>query len=153
MPRSPLKDDRRAREEELERRCRTLGVPLTVQRREVLRSVLLRQDHPTPDAVFEDVAKRVSGISRATVYRTLDTLARLGLVVRVGHPGAAIRYDAHTARHHHLVCESCGAIRDLEDEGLNALAVPDLRTSGFRVRDWSVHFRGLCSRCAGRAAP
>ena len=67
------------------------------------------------------------GISRGTVYRTLDTLARLRLIVRVSHPGSAARYDGHTERHHHLVCEECGAIRDLEDAGLDALEIPRTR--------------------------
>jgi Fe2+ or Zn2+ uptake regulation protein len=128
-------------------------VPLTIQRREVLRSVLGRSDHPTSDDVYEDVVTRVAGISRGTVYRALDTLARLGLIVRVGHPGSAARYDGHVARHHHLVCEECGDIRDLEDAALDALAAPDLGGTGFRVRDYSVYYRGLCSRCTRRSRP
>jgi Fur family transcriptional regulator, peroxide stress response regulator len=144
--------DRRGREEELEHRCKELGVPLTIQRREVLKSVIGRSDHPTPDDVYEDVATRVRGISRGTVYRTLDTLARLKLIVRVGHPGSSTRYDGHTERHHHLVCEECGAIRDLEDTALDALAMPELGGTGFRVRDYSVYYRGLCSRCAAQSA-
>jgi len=144
--------DRRGREEELERRCKAQGVPLTIQRREVLRSVMGRSDHPTPDDVYEDVATRVAGISRGTVYRTLDTLARLKLIVRVGHPGSSARYDGHIERHHHLVCEECGAIRDIEDAALDALQMPELGGTGFRVRDYSVYYRGVCSRCAARSA-
>lgn len=131
----------------VERRFRDLGVPLTVQRRVVLQCLIARSDHPTPDDVYADVVGRLPGISRGTVYRTLDTLAELGLIVRVSHPGSIYRYDAYAARHHHLVCEKCGAMRDLTDPGLDAIKVPKLAQQGFRVKDFSVHFRGLCARC------
>lgn len=131
------------------------GIPLTVQRRMVLAAALGRDDHPTADELHAEVAGVVPGIARGTVYRTLDTLVDLGLLVRVHHPGSAARYDARLERHHHLVCEACGAIRDLEDRRLDRLALPDTRKHGFRITDFSVHFRGLCRGCArsaGRSA-
>lgn len=136
-------------------RIRARRMPLTVQRRMVLAAALGRDDHPTADDLHAEVAGVVPGIARGTVYRTLDTLVDLGLLVRVHHPGSAARYDARLERHHHLVCEACGAIRDLEDRRLDRLALPDTRKLGFRITDFSVHFRGLCRRCArsaGRSA-
>lgn len=136
-------------------RIRAQGVPLTVQRRMVLAAALGRDDHPTADELHAEVAEAVPGIARGTVYRTLDTLVELGLLVRVHHPGSAARYDARLERHHHLVCEACGATRDLDDQDLDRLAIPDTRGLGFRITDFSVHFRGLCRRCArtaGRSA-
>jgi Fur family ferric uptake transcriptional regulator len=123
-------------------------VPLTVQRRAVLAVLTARTDHPTADDVFSDVVARLPGVSRGTVYRTLDKLVELGLVLRVSHPGSAARYDANLRRHHHLVCERCGAMTDLEERRLDRLEVPDLAAVGFRVLDYSVHFRGVCRRCA-----
>ena len=83
-----------------------------------------RSDHPTPDDVYEDVATRVQGISRGTGWHARRP-GPARLIVRVGHPGTSARYDGHTERHHHLVCEECGAIRDLEDAGLDALEMPN----------------------------
>jgi Fur family peroxide stress response transcriptional regulator len=144
--------DRDARLLELERRCREAGTPFTVQRRAVLAAVVGRTDHPTADDVFGAVSAAMPGISRGTVYRTLETLVAMGLVNRVCHPGSAARYDGKTERHHHLVCDRCGAMVDLDHPGLDALPIPDVSASGFAVRDYSVQFRGLCGRCAGRAA-
>jgi len=131
----------------LQQRCRELGIPLTVQRRAVYAVLASRSDHPTADQVFEGLHERVPGISKATAYRTLDTLVELGLVVRVSHPGRGARYDAKTARHHHLVCDGCGAVADLESRQLDALALPDLEPTGFRSRDFSVHVLGFCRDC------
>lgn len=133
---------------ELEHRCREAGLPLTVQRRLVLSCMLARTDHPTAEDVFQDVARKLPGVSRGTVYRALDTLVGLGAIHRVCHPGSAARYDAKLHRHHHLICDRCGGMSDLEAPGLDDLRVPDLGELGFAVRDYSVQFRGICRRCA-----
>ncbi len=132
---------------DLERRCKQLGVPVTVQRRAVFAALAARDDHPTADEIFADLATRIPGISKATAYRALDTLVTLGLVVRVSHPGAVARYDAKTYRHHHVICEVCGAMADVESKALDALRLPDLTRSGFVARDFSVHVRGVCGAC------
>jgi len=134
--------------DQLQHRCRQLGIPLTVQRRAVYDVLAARSDHPTAEQVFAGLQARVPGISKATAYRTLDTLVELGLVVRVSHPGRGARYDAKTARHHHLVCDGCGAVADLESRQLDALPLPDLTPTGFRSRDFSVHVLGFCRDCA-----
>ncbi|MEQ8764408.1 MAG: transcriptional repressor [Planctomycetota bacterium] len=137
---------------ELEKRCLDAGVPMTLQRRAVLEVLLSRQDHPTADEIFADVSSQLlNGVSRATVFRTLDLLVERGLLIRVCHPGAAARYDVKTRRHHHLVCDLCGRITDFDDAELDELALPDFDPAGFQVRDYSVHVRGLCHACSSKA--
>ena len=125
---------------------RERGLPLTVQRRRLLERFLLCTDHPAAETLYADVAPLVPGLSRATVYRTLETLVELGLAVRIGHPGWEVRYDPRIERHHHLVCDGCGAVSDHESAALDALR-PPRRIAGFAVRDFSVQFRGLCVCC------
>jgi Fur family peroxide stress response transcriptional regulator len=132
--------------------CRRQGVPVTPQRRVVLEALLARHDHPTADQLFADVRARLAGVSRTTVYRVLETLVRLGAARKVHHPGVAVRFEARTERHHHLVCTVCGTVADVEAPQLDALRPPDVRRTGFRITDWTVQFAGLCARCR-RAAP
>lgn len=132
----------------VERRCRELGVPLTVQRRAIYAVVAARHDHPTADQLFADLQARMPGISKATAYRTLDKLVELGLVRRVSHPGAMARFDAKVHRHHHLVCERCGAVADLESPALDRVALPRVLAEGFELRDYSVLIHGRCRACA-----
>jgi Fur family peroxide stress response transcriptional regulator len=141
-------DDRPDQLLALERRCQDLGLPVTIQRRAILAVLVARRDHPTADRVAADLARRMPGISRATVYRTLETLVAHGLLLRASHPGAAARYDLNLDRHHHLVCDACGDITDFEEPALNNLPLPDFAVQGFRIRDFSIHVRGLCKRCA-----
>jgi len=127
--------------------CRERGLPLTEQRMVVLEAVLDLDDHPTADRVHEVVARRDSGVSRATVYRALESLARIGVITKACHPGKAVRYDSRTEIHHHLVCLRCDDVIDISDGRLDALPVPDTSRLGFEVSDFRVQLRGICRRC------
>ncbi|MDF1798899.1 MAG: transcriptional repressor [Planctomycetota bacterium] len=133
-------------------RCERQGVTVTAQRRAVLENLSGREDHPTADEVHLEVTRSIAGVSRATVYRTLETLVERGLMVRVLHPGASTRYDLKVHRHHHLVCDVCGSVADLVEPGLDALPIelPADRShpSGFQIRDYSVSVRGVCGHCS-----
>lgn len=142
--------DERIRQQRLdlfEQQCREQGVPFTVQRRAILETVLSLDGHPTADQVYEAVALRLSGISRTTVYRTLETLVRMGVITKACHPGKPVRFDSRVENHHHLVCLSCDEVVDIFDEHLDALPVPDTSAFGFTVSDFQVQLRGICRRC------
>ena len=136
--------------DDLEAACHLHGLPLTVQRRVILEALAARTDHPTADDILEDVRRRLPEVSRTTVYRVLDTLVRLGLAVRICHPGASARFDPRTERHHHLVCVQCEKVVDLHVPALSALPLPNTRSVSFAISDYSIHFRGLCGDCRGR---
>ncbi|HJQ84318.1 MAG TPA: transcriptional repressor [Candidatus Binatia bacterium] len=133
--------------QELQELCRRHGLPFTLQRRAVLEALRGRDDHPTADQILDDVRARHAGVSRATVYRVLDTLVELGLAVKTCNPGAGVRYDSKTDRHHHLVCLRCEKMVDVHDPALDRVPLPDARRVGFEVSTYSIHFRGLCADC------
>lgn len=133
---------------EIEASCKRLGIPFTLQRRAVAESLLGAEDHPSADEVFARVSLKSPGMARATVFRTLETFVEQGMARRIAHPGSVARYDGKVTRHHHLVCDSCGMIRDLEDNALDAISLPDVTARGFQVADFSVNLRGLCATCS-----
>jgi Fe2+ or Zn2+ uptake regulation protein len=140
--------------DELERRLaaaadalRARGLPLTIQRRALLEGFLGRDDHPSAETLYREIAPRLRGLSRATVYRPLETLVELGLAERIAHPGSEVRYDPRIERHHHLVCDACGAVADYAARKLDRLPLPS-PALGFEVTDYTVQFRGLCAACA-----
>lgn len=142
--------DDRAKDERIEslrQVCREHGLALTPQRRAILRAVLDSDDHPTADRVHATLVRRRVRVSRATVFRTLESFARLGLITRACHPGSSVRYDRRTDRHHHLVCLRCDRVIDIQDARLDALPVPDTRRFGFAVSDFKVQLRGTCRAC------
>jgi Fur family peroxide stress response transcriptional regulator len=143
--------------EEIRQVCRARGLPFTLQRRAIIEALLQDAYHPTADQIYDAIRAHVPGLSRPTVYRTLETLVRLGLACKVCHPGAAARYDAKTQRHHHLVCLQCVKMVDLEDASLDSIPLPAPGYLGFDIADYCIQFRGICRDCrsnlskAGRA--
>src|SRR5258708_4980580 len=88
------------------------GMRLTPQRLAIVRTFAHDDTHPTAQDLYERLLPDFPSMSFATVYKTLDVLAKTGLCgnVRLGN---ALRFDPNTTPHHHLVCESCGTVVDV----------------------------------------
>ena len=138
---------RRACVDAAERACRERKVPFTVQRRGVLDHLASRVDHPTADEVFDGLGPRLSGISRATVYRILEAFVEFGVVRKIDTPEARARFDADTSRHHHVHCSRCGALADVRAPAFDELPFPAETDAGFRISGYAVTFTGVCSAC------
>ena len=104
-----------------------------VYKRQILEAIAHRDDHPTAAGIFALVSARHPGTSRATVYRTLEKLAALGIIRKVCHPGAVVRYDPRPERHHHLLCRLCGAMIDVEAPGIQVTALPAKPVQGLSL--------------------
>ena len=88
------------------------GLKLTPQRMAIVRLFADDGSHPTAQDLFERLRPTFPSMSFATVYNTLDALARAGLagIVRLpGKRGDAARFDPNTRPHHHAVCDGCGS--------------------------------------------
>lgn len=133
----------------LEQRCAEAGLPMTVQRRAVMEALAERSDHPTADQIHSAVVGRLPDVSRATVYRSLETLAELGLLHRVAHPGSSVRFDANTAPHHHFLCQGCGGISDLPLESIDGhRALCFVGPPPSTDAEMAILVRGTCAACA-----
>ena len=136
----------------LEAACRAHGLKLTHQRTEVYRTLAGSETHPSVEEIYRQVRRRIPSISPDTVYRTLDTLQRIGLIGRFNGPDGRARFDATIESHQHLVCTQCGRIEDIHWEELENLSLPDRP-------DWSnlalvqVELNGLCRVCQERTRP
>ena len=102
-----------------------------------------------------EIDRRLEGVGRATVYRTLEQLERLHLVQRVEIGGDAAGYerlDPDGHHHHHLVCEDCGRLAPFASDELEAAIEAVGRRSDFAVAAHDVVLRGSCADCAGQRA-
>ncbi len=92
---------------------------------------------------------RHANVSLKTVYQTLNDLADLGAITVLDVGTGSARFDPNVERtHHHLVCRSCGKVRDVAAD-LPGLRVSRRATQGFAVESAEVVFRGLCDECSG----
>jgi Fur family peroxide stress response transcriptional regulator len=118
----------------------------TAQRYAVLEFLARRPVHATAAQIYRAVNRTVPRASRATVYNSLRSLARAGLVRETVSEDKAGRFDARLRRHHHFICECCGGVEDIAWFDLPPLACK-AALGGRAVRDYEVVFRGACAGC------
>ena len=117
----------------------------TKQLSAVLSAIRAERDHPTAQAIYDRVRRRIPTISRGTVYRNLGKLERDGQVRSFRLSGGPLLYDGVVRDHDHFVCERCGAIRDLKSESHRFQA--ELYADGYLVERQAVTYYGACPTC------
>jgi Fur family peroxide stress response transcriptional regulator len=130
------------------------GLRLTPQRRAICRALVEREDHPTAQAMYDQLLPEFPSLSRATVYNTLQVLVETGFVQELGTAGdGAIHYDADVAPHVNLICMRCHRIEDFDDASMTAIARRVAEDSGYQLRGARVAYYGLCPRCQNKVRP
>lgn len=124
------------------------GYRLTPQRMLVVRAVEETSGHVAVEEIYAQVRARFPRVSLSTVYRTLDLLEGLGMVTKSDLGAGHVQYHrADDSHHHHLVCQQCGTIVDLDEEELQPLWEALLQRHGFAVNQRHIGFFGCCARC------
>ena len=113
--------------------CKAAGLKVTQQRLEIYRQLLKAKDHPAAETLYTRLARRLPTLSLDTVYRTLATFERLGLVHRLETTGSQARYEALTSPHHHFLCDRCGKVIDFSWQDFDTLAPPPPPAGAERV--------------------
>ncbi len=139
--------------DELSELFRASGRKVTAQRQCIFRILQGDETHPSAEAVHAAASREMETISLKTVYQTLNDLAELGEIAALDVGTGMTRFDPNVDDpHHHLVCRSCGSVRDLVVD-FPDLAVPDGADLGFEVGSAEVVFRGLCPSCRDDSRP
>ena len=139
--------------EELTELFRANGRKVTGQRQCIFRVLQGDVTHPSAEAVHAAASREMGTISLKTVYQTLNDLAELGEISALDVGTGRTRFDPNVDDpHHHLVCRSCGSVRDLVVD-FPGLSVPDGSDLGFEVGTAEVIFRGLCPTCRAASGP
>jgi Fur family ferric uptake transcriptional regulator len=128
------------------------GYRLTEPRRAMAGLIGARADHFTAEELLATSRGQRLGLGRATVFRSLDILADLGVVERLDLPTGAHAFVAcDRPHHHHVVCSSCGAATDVPDQGLDELVDRLAASSGYRIDRHRLELFGLCPTCRAGA--
>ncbi len=135
------------------RRLRRVGQRLTPRRRSLL-EILRSAVHPL---TIHEILERGSELAMSSAYRNLTVLEHAGVVNRVITKEDFGRYELAeelTEHHHHLVCSSCGLVRDLlsdvDAERLMNVAMQRATEQGFTPATHRLDIVGLCADCAAR---
>lgn len=124
------------------------GYRLTPQRMLVLAAIENSDDHISAEEIYAEVVKKYPHVNISTVYRTLELLNQLDLVTETDLGGGRVRYHpADKGHHHHLVCQECGRIIDLDESILVSLRDVLLGEYGFGADLRHLAIFGRCADC------
>ena len=130
-------------------RLRARGWRITPQRRAVVHALAGEHVHRTADQIHASARVLVPEVSLATVYNTLNELVSMGEISAINVGDGSTRYDPKVGPdHHHLICDGCGRIYDVEPSGVETLDLSGAQRHGMRVDSVEVVFRGRCADCA-----
>lgn len=132
--------------------CRRNSIKLTHQRLEIYREIAEDPDHPSAEDLFKRLRARMPTISLDTVYRTLATFERIGIIMKVQLLDERGRFEANLDTHHHLVCARCQSVCDLYWPPFDDVEMPSEAEDWGVVNAARVELRGVCKMCLGRGA-
>ena len=120
----------------------------TAQRAAILEYLKNNRHHPNAVDIYEYVSKKLSTISRTTVYNTIDLLEKEGLIYEVAmrhHEGR--RFDSNLTPHDHLICNICGTVVDTEVAIDHYSLLTEKQQQGFDIGEARIRFYGVCPNC------
>ena len=129
---------------DLEQLCADKGLRITEQRRVIARVLSESDDHPDVELLHERANKIDSGISIATVYRTVRLFEEAGILDRHDFGDGRARYEAVPEAHHdHLIDVETGKVVEFVDPEIEALQKQIAAKLGYRLVDHRLELYGV----------
>ncbi|WP_309719822.1 Fur family transcriptional regulator [Armatimonas sp.] len=130
------------------------GMRRTLPRRVLLRLIAASERPLSAQDIYEQTAEEINLV---TIYRTLNELTRLELLIRTEFGEGFYRYEpapgpSDTEHHHHVVCDNCGTIADFEGCMVDAMLEQTHLPDNFQVDSHTLTLHGTCGRCLAQTA-
>ncbi len=129
----------------------------TMPREAILESLSKASKHMSAKEIYASLGKSYPGMGLTTVYRTLELLARMGLITKITLGDGQSRYEFKSSEkekhHHHLICTECGKIINYSEflaEELKLVRKTEERLAkkyDFKILDHNIEFLGICEKC------
>ncbi len=120
----------------IERQCAELGLKMTGQRRVIARVLSESDDHPDVEMLHARASEIDSGISIATVYRTVRLFEESGILTRHEFGDGRARYEEVSEEHHdHLIDIDTGDVIEFQNEAIEKLQEEVAKQLGYRLVD------------------
>lgn len=133
--------------EEAYNRLVQAGLRPSVHRLAIMDYLLKHRTHPTIDEVYNGVVKRVSTLSKTTVYNTLRLFSEHHAAQMITIDDHHVCYDGDMRPHVHFFCRKCGRVFDLFDEPAPNVELPR-NIDGHRIDEAQLYYKGVCKDCA-----
>jgi len=122
---------------------------MTARRQMIVDAIRAAGGHVTPNEIFRRVAAKAPAVNRTTVYRNLDLLCEMRLVVAAQIGGRMVYELASKAPHHHLICRTCDSIEALSHDAVQEWYDTVTRKHSFFIDMDHLMLFGECAKCRG----
>ncbi len=124
------------------------GNRVTPQRIAIIKAIITSEAHPSADLIHKTIIKTSPTTSLATVYKTIKLLKDINEILELDLGEEGSRYDGRRPHPHpHMICNSCGEIRDSEMDDFSSIIDELAKQSGFHVQSHRFDIFGLCASC------
>lgn len=124
------------------------GGRVTSSRRILLRALFGSTGHRTAEELAAEVQAEAPDIHISTIYRNLEELERLGVVVHSHFGHGPATYHLASSVHGHFVCEECGKLIEVPDSMFSGLAQEAEARFGFTIDPHHFAMLGRCADCS-----
>ncbi len=125
------------------------GMRHTPERESIIEEILSSTDHFDVDELFIRMKKN-TGVSKASIYRTIPLLIEAGLISEVFLEDGHMHYEPVYGRGHHchLRCKKCRKVIEFSDSRLDEIEADIGQQFDFFPDSHRLEILGLCSSCA-----
>ncbi len=124
-----------------------MGCKATPQRITILKTLQNYRTHPSAEEIYRIVKKSHPTITLATVYKTLDSLLKAGMITQLGFYKGHMRFDTDPTPHINLICIHCGKVEDLKTELIEGITERVREKTDYRIEGGLMEFHGICGKC------
>ena len=103
--------------------------------------------HPTAEEIYNNLRVDNPELSLGTVYRNLDRLSKLGIILRLKGFGEKDRFDGNTNHHYHSECIKCGKVTDIFTEYMSNIDNEIKKNNSLDIVSHELKFNMICPEC------
>jgi Fur family ferric uptake transcriptional regulator len=125
------------------------GLKSTRQRDIILDGFLSSDSHMSIEELYLKLRAKHPNIGYATVYRTLKLFSESGIAREIQFGDGQTRFEhvAEGEHHDHLVCTSCGAVKEFTNEAIEKLQADIAENYGYLIHTHKLELYGICPKC------
>ena len=127
---------------------RQRGFRITRQRLTILDALCQTNGHATIADIYQKAKGIDDQIDRSTIYRTMDVLVELGLVICGEDINGERVYElVREEHHHHLICRKCGEDIEIDNQAVDGFYQYLEMEYKYSVQMDHLMVFGVCSGC------
>ena len=135
----------------IEKKLKDSKYKLTEQRKIIIDFFQNNPGHYTAQEIYEKVKNQCNSINFSTIYRNLELLSALNIVNKLDINNGISHYElCGLGHHHHVICKSCGDMKELDVCPYECMNSDKLNEMGFVPTEHKFEIYGICKNCCNK---